>query len=453
MSVPEGAGEVAVLGLGRSGTAVARLLLADGKRVYISDSGSSPAVSEAARQLRDIGAAVETGGHDLRRIAHASRVVLSPGIDPATAVVRAARDAGVETVSEVEVALSYLTDTRVIAITGTNGKSTVTAMIGHLLRGLGEDAVAAGNIGTAISDYARHDGSPHWIALEMSSFQLHDTPSITPEVGVLTNLSPDHLDRYASVDDYYADKALLFSNASAQSKWVVNGDDDRAVGMAATAAGTRFEFSLCREADAWLDGEGVLHVMGSPLMKRDEIGLLGDHNAANALAAALAVSVADERFHQTGARSAIAAALGSFRALSHRLEVVTEANGVEWINDSKATNVSSALVAIAGMRRPTVLLLGGKHKGEAYTPLIPAIRENIKTVIAYGEAAPLIEADLQGVVPLERLGADFDEVMRRAGQIAESGDAVLMSPACSSFDMFRNYEERGERFRAIAMEQ
>lgn len=453
MSAPEVEGEVAVLGLGRSGTAVTRLLLADGRRVYVSDSGSSPAVAEAARQLRDIGAAVETGGHDLDRITRAARVVLSPGIDPTAPVVKAARAAGVETVSEVEVALSYLRYTRVIAVTGTNGKSTVTAMIGHLLRGLGEEAVAAGNIGTAISDYARHDGSPDWIALEMSSFQLHDTPSIAPDVGVLTNLSPDHLDRYPSAKEYYADKALLFKNASPQSRWVVNGDDARAVKMAASAAGRRFEFSIRREADAWLDGKGVLHMMGSPLMNREDLALLGDHNAANALAAALAVAVADERFQKKDSRLAIATALRSFRALSHRLEVVTEVDGVQWINDSKATNVGSALVAIAGMRRPTVLLLGGKHKGESYTPLADAIRDNVKTLIAYGEAASLIEADLAGVVPFERLGSDFDEVMRRAADLAKTGDAVLMSPACSSFDMFRNYEERGERFRAIALEQ
>jgi len=172
---------------------------------------------------------------------------------------------------------------------------------------------------------------------------------------------------------------------------------------------------------------------------------------ANALAAALAVSVADDRFRTAQAREGIAAALRTFNALAHRLEIVGEENGVQWINDSKATNVSSSLVAIAGMRRPTVLLLGGRHKGEPYTGLADAIRKSVKKIIAYGEAGPIIGKDLEGVVPIEVLGSDFDEVMEHARASAASGDAVLLSPACSSYDMFRNYEERGARFRELAM--
>lgn len=454
MSDAEREAEVAILGLGRSGAAAAKLLLADARRVYVSDSGSLPHLQDIARQLRDIGATVDTGGHDLARIARASKVVVSPGIDPSAAPIVAARQANVPLVSEIEIALGYLTGTRIIAVTGTNGKTTTTALIGHILRGLGEDAVDAGNIGTPLSDLARRDARPDWISLEMSSFQLHDTPNLKPVVGVLTNLSPDHLDRYSAVEDYYADKALLFSNAGDESKWVLNLDDARVHDIAGTAKGTRYNFSLKEKADAWLDEEAqTLELRDGTLMPRDELKLLGDHNVANALAAALAVTVADARFRGAGARESIAAALRTFEALHHRLEVVGEPEGVQWINDSKATNVSSASVAIAGMRRPTILLLGGKHKGESYTSLAEPIRKTVKKVIAYGEAAPLIEKDLGDVVPLERLGSDFAEVMRRARESAEPGDVVLLSPACSSYDMFRNYEERGERFRKIALER
>ena len=446
--------EVAILGLGKSGAAAAKLLLADGRRVYVSDSGSAVHLEDVARQLRDIGAAVDTGGHDLARIARASKVVASPGIDPSAPPMTAARDAGVPLVSEIEIALGYLTGTRIIAVTGTNGKTTTTALVGHILRGLGEDAVDAGNIGTPLSDLARRDARPDWIALEMSSFQLHDTPSLDPVVGVLTNLSPDHLDRYPTEDAYYADKALLFSNAGRESKWVLNRDDARVQEMAKPVKGKHFTFSLREKADAWYDEEaGTLMLGDATLMPRSKLNLLGNHNVANALAAALAVTVADERFRDAESREAIASALNGFEALHHRLEIVGEVNGVQWINDSKATNVSSALVAIAGMRRPTILLLGGRHKGEPYTALAEPIRKNVKKIIAYGEAAGEIEKDLKDVVPLERLGSDFDEVMNRARSSAAPGDAVLMSPACSSYDMFRNYEERGERFRKIALEK
>jgi UDP-N-acetylmuramoylalanine--D-glutamate ligase len=422
--------------------------------VYISDAGSAPVLEDIARQLRDIGATVDTGGHDLARIARASKVVVSPGIDPKAPAVAAARDAKRPLISEIEVALGYLTDTRIIAITGTNGKTTTTALVGHILRGLGENAIDGGNIGTPLSDLARHDARPDWIALEMSSFQLHDTPGLNPVVGVMTNLSPDHLDRYPTADDYYADKALLFENASDKSRWVLNADDNRVQEMASAVKGEHFSFSLRSDADAWFDEPtGNLVVMGKPLIARNEINLLGDHNIANSLAASLAVSVADEKFAVPEARKAIADALRSFNALKHRLEIVGEVDGVQWINDSKATNVSSSHVAIAGMRRPTILLMGGRHKGEPYTSLADAIRKSVKRVIAYGEAGPKIEEDLKGVVPIERLGSDFDEVMRAARKSAEKGDAVLLSPACSSFDMFRNYEERGERFRTLALKK
>ena len=447
------AGEIAVLGLAKSGTAVARLLLADGRKVYASDTSLTDATTKNAEALEAFGAEAVAGSHDLSRIARASLVVASPGIPPNAPPLAAARAAGVRIVSEIEIALRYLRTSRVIAVTGTNGKTTTTALVGHILRGLGLDAVDAGNIGTPLAEIALRNPQPAWIALEMSSFQLHDTPGLDPAVGVLTNLSPDHLDRYPTVTEYYDDKARLFANASSSSRWILNADDDRVLAMAANIPGDKSHFSTRKQADAWLDhSTGWLMLLGQALLERSELNLLGDHNVANALAAALAVSVADDAFRTGEARAQIRESFRTFNPLSHRLEIVGERNGVQWINDSKATNVSSTLVAIQGIRRPTILLLGGRHKGEPYTSLAEAIRKRVKHVIAFGEAGPVVEKDLTGTVPIDLLGSDFDEVIRRARELAVPGDAILLSPACSSYDMFRNYEERGARFRQLAAE-
>jgi UDP-N-acetylmuramoylalanine--D-glutamate ligase len=458
--------EVAVVGLGKSGVGAARLLARAGARVYASDAGSGDGVRAAAERLRGEGIASEAGGHDIERITRAAVVVASPGVPPEAPPLAAARAAGVPVVSEVEVALRFLPRTRIIAVTGTNGKTTTTALVGHLLRALGANAVDAGNIGTAVAAVALGE-HPAWIALEMSSFQLHDTPGIAPAVGVVTNLSPDHLDRYASVDDYYADKALLFRNAGEESRWVLNGDDAEtlalpsrlpSIGARGHLAGETHLFSLERhDADAFYDRErDALVVLEGVLLPRRELRLLGDHNVANALAASLAVMVADPAHRTDEARAALADGLRSFRALGHRLESVAEVGGVLWINDSKATNVSSTLVAVRGMTRPAVVLLGGRHKGEPYTALAEPLRRAARAVIAYGEAGSIIERDLApplaGAVPVERMGSDFGEVMARARALARPGDAVLLSPACSSYDMFRNYEERGAAFRRLAEE-
>jgi UDP-N-acetylmuramoylalanine--D-glutamate ligase len=447
-------GEIAVIGLARSGRAVVTLLRKHGYNVYASDFASSPETGKVAEELRALGAVVDVGRHHVERLARAALVVTSPGVPPSARPLEFARENGVRIASEVEVALNFLEGPRIIAITGTNGKTTTTALIAHLLRGLDIEAVEAGNIGTPLSEIALREHQPKWISLEMSSFQLHDTPSLKPAVGVLTNLSPDHLDRYANADEYFADKARLFANADAESVWVVNKDDKAVTRMVRDVAGHKYWFSLTKKAEACLDSRtGYLVVLGAPLLARQDLPLLGQHNVGNALAASLAVMAAD-RSHQTQkARKGIAQALKTFRSLPHRLELVGEFGGVQWINDSKATNVSSTAVAIDGMERPTVLLLGGRHKGESYTSLADGVRRKVKRVIAYGEAATIIATDLRPVVDVVRLGSDFDEVMQAARAAADAGEAVLLSPACSSYDMFSNYEERGERFRALAAKE
>jgi UDP-N-acetylmuramoylalanine--D-glutamate ligase len=473
-------GEIAVIGLGKSGTAVSTLLAREGARVYASDAGGGSGVDTSAALLRPLGVEVDTGGHDLERISRATLVVASPGVPPGAPPLQRAREAGLPIIGEIEVALHAIPALRYIAITGTNGKSTVTALTAHLLRGLGLDAVAAGNIGMPLSEVALRDRRPDWVALEVSSFQLHDTPSINPAVGVVTNLSADHLDRYASVDEYYADKAMLFRNAHDRSKWVLNGDDEAVMRLAerrpvtpprgsrrvkteisdASAAaaargglrGDTYPVSLDRhDAAAWYDrDQEQLVVLGKPAASRAELPLLGDHNVANALFALLSVMVADPVHETTDARTRLADALRTFQGLPHRLELAGEYDGVRWINDSKATNVGSTLVALRGMTQPTVLLLGGRHKGEPYTRLADELRRIVKVVIAYGEAAPVIVQDIGNIVPTEQMGRSFEDVVERARTLAAPGDAVLLSPACSSYDMFKNYEERGTLFKRLA---
>ena len=450
-------GEIAVLGLARSGAAVSTLLRRDGHRVYASDAGWSEALAATAARLRGLGVDVDVGAHDLRRITSAALVVASPGVPPTAEPLVAARAHGVPIVGEMEVALGAMPALRYIAITGTNGKTTTTALVGHLLRALGADAVDAGNIGTALADVALREPQPSWAALECSSFQLHDTPGIKPTVGVVTNLSPDHLDRYSSIDEYYADKARIFANADAHSRWVLNGDDDAVMhlsdrlGRGTALAGAVLTFRIGTAADAWYDqANRMLTVLGAPLLNRDELPLVGDHNVANALTAALSVMTASDEFATPQSRDIIADALRSFHALPNRLEPVPTHDGRLWLNDSKATNVSSALVAVQGMTTPFVLLLGGRHKGEPYTALAQPFQKFGKCVLAYGEAADEIVSDLGGDVNIEHVTGDFATVMNRARTLTVPGDAVLLSPACSSFDMFRNYEERGAEFRRLA---
>jgi UDP-N-acetylmuramoylalanine--D-glutamate ligase len=433
---------VAVVGLARSGVAATLLLRERGVPVYASDNEKGGRLEAAAAELRAAGADVDLGQHDLARIAAAAAVVVSPGVPPGVPPLRAAAEAGVPVYAEVDLGFTELTGTRSIAVTGTNGKTTTTSLIAHLLRAGGVRAETAGNIGRPLCEMVRRGDAPDWLALELSSFQLHDAPHVRPDVGVLTNLAPNHLDRYATLEQYYADKARLFATASAASVWVTNADDAAVREMVRGVAGTHLQFSTMTRADGWFDRtSGRLMLRDRVLLPRAELPLLGDHNVQNALAAALAV-------RQAGPDpEAIAHGLGSFRAIPHRVEPIREVDGVLWINDSKSTNVTSTEVAIAAVDRPFVLLLGGRHKGEPYTRLAPLLRERCRAVVAYGEAQPIVVKDLAGASCVVT-ASTFDDVVGRARDLARPGDAVLLSPACSSYDMFENYEQRGDRFRA-----
>ncbi len=435
-------GEVAVLGLARTGTAVSLFLADQGVRVYASDASTGEHIAAAAATLEARGIAVEQGRHDLERITRAAAVVVSPGVPPSAPAVLAARRAGVPVRAELDLAATVLPATRLIVVTGTNGKSTTTALVAHILSRAGIRAEAAGNIGRPLIALAAESQAPTWAVVEVSSYQLHDAPSLRPRIGVVTNLSPDHLDRYGSVEAYYEDKARLFTNADEESQWILNGDDAAVLELAGTAPGTRKLWRLSGPADAWWDRVGGQLKLGArDLVRREALRLMGDHNVENALAAALVAECVGLDDTQ------IADGLASFSGLVHRLEVVRHVEGVKWINDSKATNVASTSVAVRAMEGPFVLMMGGRHKGEPYSRLGQVLGA-CRCVVAYGEAASIIVQDLADVVSVRRVGTLAEAVHDTAGMV-QTGDVALLSPACSSFDQFENFAARGDAFRRL----
>ncbi len=436
-----GAGrEVAVIGLGRSGVAVSGLLSRHGVQVYASDESLAIADS-AVEALQADGVVVDLGTHDLARIGTSIAVVVSPGVPPTASPILAAKKAGTPVYAEVDVAARALPpSTRIVGVTGTNGKTTTTALVAHLLHETGVGAVAAGNIGLPLSLVAGEEHPPGWVVVELSSFQLHDAPHLAPAVGIFTNLVPDHLDRYDSLEQYYADKANLFRNATVDSVWVINADDPEVSRVAEGVPGRHLTFSTSGPADARYDPHILALVVGDvEVLRRSDLRLLGMHNVSNALAAILAAQAAGAPLESLGR------ALTSFRPLAHRLEPVRTVDRVLWINDSKATNVGSTVMATAAVDQPFVLLLGGRHKGVPYSSLAPTLGR-CQAVVAFGEAQPFVVRDLGDIVPVHTEGS-FEDVIERARTLARPGDAVLLSPACSSFDMFSNYEERGTEFR------
>jgi len=434
-----------------------RWLARHGADVRVADTRADP--PHAARLARELPRVpLATGAFGEGTLRGADLVAISPGLDRREAPVAGAIARGVPVVGDIELfaqALktliphpSSLIPPKVLAVTGSNGKSTVTAMAGEILRAAGRRTVVAGNIGTPVLDAlcAIEDGAPapEAFVLELSSFQLESTSSLEPAAAAMLNLTEDHLDRYDGMADYAAAKARVFAGGGAQ---VLNRDDQWSMGMA--RAGRRlltFGGGEPRAETEWgmraERGAEVLARGSRPLMELSALPLAGRHNAANALAAhALA--------HSVGAPDeALARALRSFRGLPHRMQQVAEHEGVLFLDDSKGTNVGATVAALAGLQRPVVLIAGGDGKGQDFALLAPAVKARARAVVLIGrDADKLAQAIAGGGVPVER-AAGMEEAVQAAFRLSRAGDAVLLSPACASYDMFRNYAHRGEIFSA-----
>jgi len=422
-----------VVGLGRSGLAAAEWLLSQEAEVTMFDESKSPVMQELAQKWQQRGASVVTGKAELGETRFVA-AILSPGVDPRRPVVGQLQKAGVPILGELELgARACLCP--VVAVTGTNGKSTTTELIAEIYQAAGKKAVACGNLGRPICEVAPLTRDLDRVVAEVSSFQLETIETFHPKIAVYLNLTPDHLDRYASMKEYGEAKLRLFLNQTSRDTAVVQRDlvlpDLKAAKITFTAETSGADYTL---------QEGWLCAKGEKVFQQEESPLRGPHNAENLLAA---LAVADA---EGISREAVKKVFRSYRPLPHRCEVVAVRNGVTWVNDSKATNLDAMERAVAGMNGPVILIAGGKDKGFDFADCRKVLEGKVRAALLLGEMAGKIEKAWAGFLPSRRV-ADLGEAVVRAAEMARSGETVLLSPGCSSYDMFKNFEERGEKYR------
>ncbi|HEX2199680.1 MAG TPA: UDP-N-acetylmuramoyl-L-alanine--D-glutamate ligase [Burkholderiales bacterium] len=418
-----------VLGLGDTGLSVARWVEKQGGMPRVADTRAAPP------RAKDFAGELRTGPFNAALLEGVDLVCVSPGLSLEEPVIRLALHRGVPVLGDVEL-FAWHNRGRVLAVTGTNGKTTVTSLLGHLLRTAGVNCEVAGNIGPPVLAAAMA-GTPAVWALELSSYQLETTWSLRPEAAGLLNITDDHLDRYPGLGAYARAKARIFEGAATQ---VLNRHDSLALAMARPGVRT-ITFGLDSPPSAQDFGvvDGVLHRGTLALIPASRLRIRGGHNVANALAACALASVA-------APLEALAAGLASFAGLPHRVELVATRRGVEWYDDSKGTNVGATVAALNGLAKPTILIVGGEGKGQKFAPLRAAVERFCRISLLIGRDAPLIEKALAGL-PTARC-ASLEAAVEQATRHAAPGDAVLLSPACASFDMFRDYKHRGEAFVA-----
>ncbi len=433
-----------VVGAGRSGAPAATLLREHGANVTLADSAM---VIDREPELRAAGVVVELGPHRADLLQTADLIVLSPGVDPEQPAIASARRHGVPVIGELELASRWLAG-RVIAITGTKGKSTTTTLTSRMLTEAGFDAPAGGNIGTALSQQVGASTPETLHVVETSSFQLEGTDAFHPWIAVLLNLSADHLDRHPTFDAYADAKARIFRNQTPDDWAVVNLDDEGAMSLArrAKARARRFDFALDAPVSDGVTVERGTIVRRSngaaaPLLPVASVKIPGRHILSDVLAATAVCCLAGVP------PAAMQRAVEAFQGLEHALERVAVVNGVQFINDSKATNIAAASRAIESFERGVVVILGGKFKGGNFGDLAALLKARADAVIAIGEARPQIHAALDAVLPVED-AASMEDAVRRAAARARAGGVVLLAPACASFDMFRDYADRGRQFKA-----
>ncbi|HET7153653.1 MAG TPA: UDP-N-acetylmuramoyl-L-alanine--D-glutamate ligase [Candidatus Kapabacteria bacterium] len=437
----------AVIGAARSGVAVARLLHEHNARVFVSDSKPLKTMKSAAAQLDELSIPYEFGKHT-GKVQECDALVLSPGVPSTIPVVKLAAQNKKKIYSEIEIAYNYC-KAPIVAITGSNGKTTTTSLIGDIFKRSGRKTFVAGNIGLAFSDIVNDTDEKSVVVLEVSSFQLEHIEEFRPKVSVLLNISPDHLDRYDSYEDYIQAKFRIAENQRGRDVFIYNYDDTVVRDFAETLSIKAMPFSREQEMKGGIyakDGKVVVSVekKEETLIQASEIGIRGAHNLSNAMAAVLAARAMDVD------NKSICEGLKNFKGVEHRLEFVRELKGVKYVNDSKATNVDSVWYALQSFTEPIILIAGGKDKGASYAPLRPLMEKNVKAMVLIGEAAKKMEKELGDVVKCVH-GDSMEDAVKQARAQASAGDVVLLSPACASFDMFDNYEHRGRVFKEIVM--
>lgn len=434
-----------VVGLGRTGLSVAKFLRGSGASVIATDS-KEPGKIEGVNGLLSMGVEVRAGGHDGVAFDGADIVVVSPGVPYDLPFLERARKSGIEVVSEIELAWMFM-DSPVLAIAGTNGKTTATALLGEVMEKAGFRTFVGGNIGTPAIEYVESGGGADFIVLEVSSFQLEATRHFRPRVGALLNITDDHLDRYRDFGHYADTKMRLFENQAPGDFAVYNANDPAITERAGLlGCGRPVPFTTEGRVDdgLFLEGGSIVYRLdgGREEYPVSAIRLKGLHNIENVMAV-----VACARLSGAG-KDAVLEALSSFSGLSHRMETVRELGGVTYIDDSKGTNVGALMMALRGLNAPVVLIAGGVDKGGDYGVLAGLVREKVKLMVLIGEARFKMEKALGGCSRTVLAGS-LEDAVAAARREAAPGDTVLLSPACSSFDMFRDYKERGERFRSL----
>ena len=432
---------VVVVGGGRSGRAAAELLVSRGAGVTVTDI--EPV--DRAADLTARGITIDVGPHRPALLAGAHLIVLSPGVPPDQPAIAAARRAGVPVIGELELASRWLSG-RVVAITGTKGKSTTSTLTSRILREAGFDAPAGGNIGTALSTQVSRSTPSSIHVVEVSSFQLETTDTFHPWIAVLLNLSADHLDRHGTFEAYSAAKARVFAHQTAEDWAVINADDPATLALARAGRARRLDFALENGLDEGITTRGGAIVRRSggevtPLVPLTSVRLPGKHLLADVLAAVSVATVVGVP------PSVMQAAIEDFSGLEHALERVATVGEVQFVNDSKATNIAAARRALESFDGGIVVILGGRFKGGRFEDLRDVVRARAAGVVAIGEAAPLIHAALDDVVPVKDAGS-MDEAVQRAAAVVRPGGVVLLAPACASFDMFKDYADRGRAFKA-----
>ena len=437
--------KVLVVGLGKSGLSISRWLTGEGAEVTVSDMKEESALNDGfVSEIRGLGVKLEAGGHRKETFLNADMIVVSPGVPPNIELLTIARGNGIPVLGEMALA-GGLIDIPVVAITGTNGKSTTTSLVGAMLKNAGFRVFVGGNIGTPLIDCVTGGIDADFAVVEVSSFQLDTMENFCPTVALLLNISPDHLDRYPSYEAYVQSKLKIFSNQGSGQYAILN-DDDKLLSHYEPSGGMqilRFGLKKKKNRQAFIKREKMLTFLPGMEVRTfdlEKFQLRGRHNLENLMAgvlASLALEIETETIQKT---------INHFKGLSHRLELVRRVRGVTFYNDSKATNVNAALSSIISFDRPIVLIAGGRHKGGDYSPLVKAVKGRVRKAILLGESQNILADSFRGIIPIA-LAESMTDAVSQAFSAAETDDVVLLAPACSSFDMFSDYEHRGMVFR------